>query len=416
MTEQHKSNKTNKITSNASKTVTQSTTENGKFQRQKCSGLFASIIILVIIIILGGGFYYYLNLKHQQIVNENSELQQQISKILRQQETEKQQINQIIESQRISQLDNKEYEQKVEQRIEELQAQITTLSSTDVKLWLLAQADFLAKMAGRKLWNDYDPVTAIALLKSADSSLAEMNAPHLIEIRKAINYDISVLSAINQIDYDGIILKLNQLSSDIDNLHINNNAPDGKPMDEDSTELSNNIADWKQNLSQSWKKFSKNFITIRRRDSHETPLLAPNQDIYLRANIRGQLLIATQAVPRYQEQIYKQSLEQVSTWIRIYFNTNDAATKAFLSELDTLIEQPITMDIPSELKSLLLLEKALQKCIQGQITTPATPVAPKTQPTNKKNQLMTYDIKIVPPAPTEEAVKPSKRAGQEKAT
>lgn len=126
-------------------------------------------------------------------------------------------------------------------------------------------------MAGRKLWNDYDPVTAIALLKSADASLAEMNDPNLIAIRKTLNNDISVLSAISQIDYDGIILRLNQLSSDIDNLRIDDNAPDGKPMDEDSTELSNNIADWRQNLSQSWKNFSKNFITIRRRDSHEIP-------------------------------------------------------------------------------------------------------------------------------------------------
>lgn len=315
MTEQNKSNEANENTSNASKTATQTTAQNGISHRQKRSGLFGSIITIVLIIILGGCFYYYLNLKHQQIVNESSELQQQISELLRQQETEKQQINQLAESQRITQLDKKEYEQQLEQRIEELQAQITTLSSTDVKRWLLAQADFLAKMAGRKLWNDYDPVTAIALLKSADSSLAEMNDPNLIEIRKTINSDISALSAITQIDYDGIILRLNQLSSDIDNLRINDSAPDGKPMDEENTELSNNITDWKQNLSQSWKSFSKNFITIRRRDSHETPLLAPNQDIYLRANIRAQLLIAAQAVPRYQEQIYKQSLEQVSTWI-----------------------------------------------------------------------------------------------------
>nr|WP_072012841.1 uroporphyrinogen-III C-methyltransferase [Candidatus Arsenophonus nilaparvatae] len=333
------------------------------------------------------------------------------NQLLRQQETEKQQINQLVESQRISQLDKKEYEQQLEQRVEELQAQITTLSSTDVKRWLLAQADFLAKMAGRKLWNDYDPVTAIALLKSADASLAEMNDPNLIEIRKTLNNDISGLSAITQIDYDGIILKLNQLSSDIDNLRINDSAPDGNPMDEDSTELSNNIADWKQNLSQSWKSFSKNFITIRRRDSHETPLLAPNQDIYLRANIRAQLLIAAQAVPRHQEQIYKQSLEQVSTWIRIYFNTNDAATKAFLTEVDKLIEQPITMDIPSELKSLLLLDKALQKRIQGQIPSSPTPKPQKTQPTNEKRT--NHDIKIVPPAPTEEAVKPSNKTAQE---
>lgn len=412
MTEQNKPNEANENTSSASTTATQSTAQNGISHRQKRSGLFGSIITIVLIIILGGCLYYYLNLKHQQIVNKSSELQQQISELLRQQETEKQQINQLAESQRITQLDKKEYEQQLEQRVEELQAQITTLSSTDVKRWLLAQADFLAKMAGRKLWNDYDPVTAIALLKSADSSLAEMNDPNLIEIRKTINSDISALSAITQIDYDGIILRLNQLSSDIDNLRINDSTPDGKPMDEDSTELSNNITDWKQNLSQSWKSFSKNFITIRRRDSHETPLLAPNQDIYLRANIRAQLLIAAQAVPRHQEQIYKQSLEQASTWIRIYFNTNDAATKAFLTEVDKLIEQPITMDIPSELKSLLLLDKALQKRIQGQIPSSATPIPHKTQPTNekKKNQ----DIKIVPPTPTEEAVKPSNKTAQEK--
>ncbi|CAA2929252.1 Putative uroporphyrinogen-III C-methyltransferase [Arsenophonus endosymbiont of Bemisia tabaci Q2] len=182
-------------------------------------------------------------------------------------------------------------------------------------------------------------------------------------------------------------------------------------MDKDSTELSNNIPDWKQNLSQSWKSFSKNFITIRRRDFHETPLLAPNQDIYLPANIRAQLLIAAQAIPPHQEQIYKQSLEQVSTWIRIYFNTNDAATKAFLTEVDKLIEQPITMDIPSELKSLLLLDKALQKRIQGKIPSSPTPKPQKTQPTNEKRT--NHHIKIVPPAPTEEAVKPSNKTAQE---
>lgn len=165
MTEQNKPNEANENTSNASTTATQSTAKNGISHRQKRSGLFGSIITIVLIIILGGCLYYYLNLKHQQIVNESSELQQQINELLRQQETEKQQINQLTESQRITQLDKKEYEQQLEQRVEELQAQITTLSSTDVKRWLLAQADFLAKMAGRKLWNDYDPVTAIALLK-----------------------------------------------------------------------------------------------------------------------------------------------------------------------------------------------------------------------------------------------------------
>lgn len=52
-----------------------------------------------------------------------------------------------------------------------------------------------------------------------------------------------------------------------------------------------------------------NFITIRRRDDTAVPLLAPNQDIYLRENIRSRLLVAAQAVPRHQEETYRQALE-----------------------------------------------------------------------------------------------------------
>ena len=54
------------------------------------------------------------------------------------------------------------------------------------------------------------------------------------------------------------------------------------------------------------------FITIRRRDNTAEPLLAPNQDVYLRENIRSRLLIAAQAVPRHQDEIYRQSVDTVS--------------------------------------------------------------------------------------------------------
>lgn len=54
---------------------------------------------------------------------------------------------------------------------------MAVISGSDAKTWLLAQADFLVKLAGRKLWSDQDVTTAAALLKSADASLADMNDP-----------------------------------------------------------------------------------------------------------------------------------------------------------------------------------------------------------------------------------------------
>lgn len=220
-------------------------------------------------------------------------------------------------------------------------------------------------MAGRKLWSDQDVTTAVTLLKSADASLADMNDPSLIDVRRAITEDISALSAVSQVDFDGIILKLNQLSNQVDNLRLADNNIDDSPMDANSDELSSSLSEWRQNLSKSWRSFMSDFISIRRRDSSAEPLLAPNQDVYLRENIRSRLLVAAQAVPRHQDEVYKQSLETISTWVRAYFDVNDPSTKAFLDELENLSQQPISMDVPDQLKSQPILEKLMQTRVRN---------------------------------------------------
>lgn len=330
---------------------------------KKRSGLIGSAIAIAIIIAIGGGIYYFTQQSNAQLVNENNELKQQLSDLAEQQKADRQRLDSLIASQSEIKSRATEYEAQLNRRMQELQAHVNALSSSDVKNWLLAQADFMVKMAGRKLWNDHDPVTAAVLLKSADSSLAEMNDPSLLDIRKAIGNDIASLAAINQVDYDGIILRLNQLSNEVDNLRLDDiNSGDAKVDDE---EVSSDIADWKDNLARSWKSFTNDFITVRARDGSEAPLLAPNQDIYLRENIRSQLLIAAQAVPRYQEETYKQSLEQVSTWVRAYFDVNAPATKAFLTEVDELINQPIDAEMPDALESQPKLEKVMQARVRN---------------------------------------------------
>lgn len=342
---------------------------------QKRSGLIGSAIAIAIIIAIGGGLYYFTQNNNAKLVNENNELKQQMSELIEQQKADRQRLDSLLASHTEIKSHASEYEEQLNRRMQELQAHVNALSSTDVKNWLLAQADFMVKMAGRKLWNDHDPVTAAVLLKSADSSLAEMNDPSLLDIRKSINNDIASLSAINQVDYDGIILRLNQLSNEVDNLRIADlNSGDAKADDE--SELSSDIADWKQNLTRSWKNFTNDFITVRVRDGSEAPLLAPNQDIYLRENIRSQLLIAAQAVPRYQEETYKQSLEQVSTWVRAYFDVEAPATKAFLAEVDELVNQPIATEMPDALESQPKLEKIMQTRVRNLLSQSTETAAP----------------------------------------
>ncbi|HGM6839469.1 TPA: uroporphyrinogen-III C-methyltransferase [Serratia marcescens] len=315
-------------------------------RKGKNTGPVLGAIAIVLVIALGAGGYYHTHKQAQQLIAANQALQQQGKT-----------------------LDAADREQaNLARQLSELQEKVATISGSDAKTWLLAQADFLVKMAGRKLWSDQDVTSAAALLKSADASLADMNDPSLLDVRRAITEDISTLSTLTQVDYDGIILKVNQLSNQVDNLRLADNDTDEAPMDQNSSELSSSIGEWRQNLAKSWRNFMADFITIRRRDTSAEPLLAPNQDIYLRENIRSRLLVAAQAIPRHQNETYKQSLETVSTWVRAYFDTTDPATKAFLEELDSLSQQSISMDVPDQLKSQPLLEKVMQTRVRNLMT------------------------------------------------
>ena len=335
------------------------------------TSLALSAIAIAIAIAAGIGLY---GLNKQQATRQNattSELASQVAALQKAQENQKSELEGVIKQQADQLNEAKHQQETLAKQLDELQQKVAMISGSDAKTWLLAQADFLVKLAGRKLWSDQDVTTAAALLKSADASLADMNDPSLIGARRAITDDIATLSAVSQVDYDGMILKVNQLANQIDNLRLADNNDDDSPMDADSDELSSSISEWRVNLQKSWQNFMDSFITVRRRDETAVPLLAPNQDIYLRENIRSRLLVAAQAVPRHQEETWKQSLDNVSTWVRAYYDTDDATTKAFLDEVDKLSQQSITMTVPETLQSQALLEKLMQTRVRNLMAQPA---------------------------------------------
>ncbi|EPH5681901.1 uroporphyrinogen-III C-methyltransferase, partial [Escherichia coli] len=67
----------------------------------------------------------------------------------------------------------------------------------------------------------------------------------------------------------------------------------------------------------------------------------------------------------------RQALENVSTWVRAYYDTDDATTKAFLDEVDQLSQQNISMDLPETLQSQAMLEKLMQTRVRNLLAQPA---------------------------------------------
>ncbi|MCX8582072.1 uroporphyrinogen-III C-methyltransferase [Gilliamella sp. B3482] len=288
-----------------------------------------------------------------------------------------------------------------EQNLNSLNERLAAVSTLDNNVWLISQANYLVHLAGRKIWSDQDYTSARLLLKSADESLAKTNDPSLLPARQAITKDINSLSQVTFVDADGIILKLLGLTESITELPLVENYKDiDLGMNQHDDTLANNANtsadnvthstdDWSDNLLANASTFMDKFIKIEKldvKDNHfseclekagsdekqivkcqilKTPLSA-EQSLYLRENIRFRLLIAAQAVPRHQELIYQQALNDTAIWVNAYFDGNAPSVKAFIDELENLQNQPISnQNIPDKLDSITELEKLMQTRVKS---------------------------------------------------
>ena len=244
----------------------------------------------------------------------------------------------------------------LQSQINKVSAQANAQQPTD---WLFSEADFLLNNALRKLVLDNDVDTAVSLLKLADETLAKVNNSQSAAIRSAINQDLKQLLSVAGVDQNAVMQKLSQLANTVDELPVLDvNFGD----DQNTTKLSDSLSDWAENAEKSATSFLNHFIRISPKHSADRKeLLAPNQDIYLRENIRLRLQLAIMAVPRQQNELYKQSLEAVASWIRSYFDTNAEVTQSFLKSVDELSEVSIYVDVPSQLQSLSMLDKYLNR-------------------------------------------------------
>lgn len=337
----------------------------------KKGGTGIGLLALLIALGLGGAGYYF---GQQQVADIQQKLTALDSKVEAQSNTsssadfseqENQQLAELMNSSKTAQEKIVQLEQELalkQKSLSSLQNQINSIKSqakpAQPNDWLLSEADFLLNNALRKLVLDNDVDTGISLLKLASEALEKVTDSRVDPVRKALNSDLKQLLSVNSVDQNAIMQSLSQLANNLDELEVLNINFDANI---DNGKLSDSIEDWKENAGKSAVSFLNHFIRIKERQSTDKALLAPNQDIYLRENIRLRLQVAMLAVPRQQDDLYKQSLETVASWVRTYFNTNTQGVQEFLKSIDELAEQSIYVDVPSQLASLNALDKLLDR-------------------------------------------------------
>ncbi|MCR3971021.1 uroporphyrinogen-III C-methyltransferase [Aeromonas veronii] len=320
------------------------------------SGAVLGGVAILLALGLTGGLYLH---GHKNAVAQQAELAQ-----LKQQLTSalsKLDQTSSKDAEQLAALD--QTQQRLQGEMQGLQNRVLDLNDKRPNDWMLAESEYLVRMAGRKLWLEHDLVSAITLLGNADERIAALNDPSLMPIRKALAEDITKLKGMPRIDREGLTLKLAALSDQIELLPLSTvSMPEAKA--EPDQAVSANPDEWESNLKKNWVKFTENFVTIRRRDGAVEALLSPQQEIFLRENLKTKLLQAQLSVYREQQALYEDSLDKAQRWLTQYFDTDNSATRYMQGEIDKLKGEQIQIDYPAQFKTQAMLEQVLTERLQ----------------------------------------------------
>lgn len=251
--------------------------------------------------------------------------------------------------------------QAAEQQIDSLQSQlqrqqkrISSLSTTDREDWLLAEAEYLLRLANQRLLMGKEVSGALKLLQGADDIVRELDDQALHGVRKALAGEMAALHTASGFDVEGIYLQLEAVANQADQLRLltelqlSTDLPAALPAQTWQQRLADGIG-------QAWQKLGK-YIQIRRRDEIYQPLLAPEYEAAMRQNVRLMFEQAQMALLSGKQSLYDNSLSKARQWLLTYYTLDKQATEKVVAIVDSLARQQVAVALPDISASLRALK------------------------------------------------------------
>ncbi len=219
-------------------------------------------------------------------------------------------------------------------------------SARDRDQWALFDIEQILLTASQQLQLAGNVRAAIIALETADQRLQRLDKPQFTRLRRAIANDLARLHATPFVDQTGISLKLGTLAENVEqwplsSTHTKKPAKNDKPA---------------ATLSQNLLTEFKNLVQIRRLDEGEPALLAPEQEYFLRQNLKLRLLTARLSLLSRDAAGYQADLNAAGRLLARYFNTQDAAVAAAQAELRKLAALNTAPRLPELKESLAAIE------------------------------------------------------------
>ncbi len=323
---------------------------------------------LSIIALGAAGYLYWLSLQQNNLQDQNN------AAISSQIETSVNQASSSLE-QRIANLNQKLSQLEKQSRsdlenIDELQNRLTltiqqvkSTQSASRNEWLLAEVEYLLRLANQRVLMEQTATGALKLLKSADKILQETDDTSIYKVRKALAADIEALEAVPALDTEGVFLKLGALNTQVPNLRLIPISKQHKLPELLEEVTPETVSDsWSAGLETSWGKAMDKLdklVVIQHRDEPIKPLLSPQQTYYLQQNLHLMLEQAQLALLQRKQASFDASLKKAHDWVNTYFEKEDGVTQGLLRGITELQTVQVTAEMPDISGSLRSLKSYL---------------------------------------------------------
>ncbi|WP_101758474.1 uroporphyrinogen-III C-methyltransferase [Oceanicoccus sp. KOV_DT_Chl] len=322
---------------------------------------FISLVVALLAVAASAYLWQQSVLQHQQLQQSRTDITAAIqrldSQLNKHSELQRELDQQRAESARQQQIDQQNIEALQQQQASQ-QKRLLAMSTTDRDDWLLAEVEYLIRLANQRLLMGKEVKGAADLLHAADEIVRSLNDSALHPVRKALAMDREALRVAGDVDIEGIYLRIGAIAEQAALLHLVSLEP-FKPAVEEEIEADN----WQQRVQTGFRaalnKLSQ-FIQINRRDEIYQPRLSPEYEAIVRQNIQLMFEQAQLAVLSGKQTMYSDSLAKAKQWLVRYYTLDKQATNRILANIEQVADQPITIDLPDISGSLRALNSYLE--------------------------------------------------------
>lgn len=249
--------------------------------------------------------------------------------------------------------------QDVASLVTALQEQVLGLQQRDLG-WLVAEADYLMRLAQRKLQLERDVDSSVLLLRTVQELLEGQMGMLAATAQQNILRDIEALRRVQLPDRAAIAGQLNQLSARLDELVFASaqqqayqeswqdwwledqpRVASGEPNDTGAVVEQPSPA-WLDTLVD----LLRTIFVWRELDDGQTAFLQPDQEQLLKQQMLLQLEQARLAVVQGDQGMFETTLQQLSRLLERYLEQDSQITRQLLGSVELLLEASVEVELP----------------------------------------------------------------------